>query len=632
MAEIIKVELSEDHSRFRIYGGSPTGKDQVHTTVCRWPGWSRAPIAATLKEGDGHRVSVYSARVSPVSTLSLAATTMRVEWGDGARQAVEGILESLRIARRCLETKVKLNPHDFSLRQPMPHQSQAVAAIGWLGGRVLLADDMGLGKTSTALWAAQGLEATRILVICPASVKFNWRNEVQATLGWPTYVIDGTSKRRATILAEANHKLDNFNSPFCIVINYDLLITLNEAATAFLRRFVKGQALICDESHYLKSRKAARTKFVMRELAPPSMFRMLLSGTPIRNMADDLWSQIEIIRPGTWTSYWDFAKRHLEMRLVQFTPGQPINKIVGTKDLKGLNAVVNTVQIRRIKEDVLDLPPKIHTYPELELVGDHLRVYKAMKQLAVLELDKLLETPRKKLDANLGRGDITHRVEEEITIWSPQARSAVLAALRCEQIAMGFCGGVPEPLVEQLAKILSKKAEPIPGRPREIIFPDSPKLVWLTENLETLFRTGKRPVVFSRFNAPLHWLYAHYVGLGKKVGFLHGNIASKHKHQVVIDFQDGNSDLLLVQVKMAEGFNLHISQDCIFLGRDWSPAVNHQAKDRLHRIGQKGTVNIQIPIVRNTIEKLIHKKLMAKDSDAQQALKTVTIKELKEAL
>jgi SNF2 family DNA or RNA helicase len=130
----------------------------------------------------------------------------------------------------------------------------------------------------------------------------------------------------------------------------------------------------------------------------------------------------------------------------------------------------------------------------------------------------------------------------------------------------------------------------------------------------------------------MFWLQRHYVDEGRKVGFLHGAMSPKNKHQVVVDFQDSKFDLFLCQVKMAEGFNLHNSQDCIFLGRDWSPAVNHQAEDRLHRIGQKGTVNIQIPYVRGTIETLIHRKLMAKDADANQALVVVTVKELREAL
>jgi SNF2 family DNA or RNA helicase len=70
----------------------------------------------------------------------------------------------------------------------------------------------------------------------------------------------------------------------------------------------------------------------------------------------------------------------------------------------------------------------------------------------------------------------------------------------------------------------------------------------------------------------------------------------------------------------------------IFYGRDWSPAINAQAADRPHRIGQTGTVNVQVPIVQKTFEAYLHKKLAAKTADAQQALKSMTIGELMEAL
>jgi SNF2 family DNA or RNA helicase len=70
----------------------------------------------------------------------------------------------------------------------------------------------------------------------------------------------------------------------------------------------------------------------------------------------------------------------------------------------------------------------------------------------------------------------------------------------------------------------------------------------------------------------------------------------------------------------------------LFYGRDWSPAINAQAEDRCHRIGQKGTVNIQTPIVRGTVEVAIDRKLRAKDADAQQALRSMTVHELMEAL
>ena len=74
----------------------------------------------------------------------------------------------------------------------------------------------------------------------------------------------------------------------------------------------------------------------------------------------------------------------------------------------------------------------------------------------------------------------------------------------------------------------------------------------------------------------------------------------KDKEGAIARFQDGNAEVMIVQVLMAEGFNLTKSCDAIFMGRVWEPAINDQAEDRLHRMGQKGTVNIQVPIVRGT--------------------------------
>ncbi len=615
MSEDMHVRLSTDSHRFHVLGGETRGRDHIYNMVTRWPGWKRLPQPGKLGE---RLTSIYSAPVSPLTASTLSIAPFELQWTEEARARALAEIKALTDCRASLQSKP---PWVFNTlpteRVPMNHQSQAIEAIFHLKGLTLLGDDMGLGKTATSLWALNELRQRRIMVVCPASVKFNWAREIKETLGWHTWVIDGTPKRRANVIADAIYNLGRREDlhwegmqGMCVVINYDLLAHLPENQLNWLTSYCVDGGLILDESHYVKNRTTTRTKLVTA-LSRMTKHRLLLTGTPQRNMVDDLYSQAEIIRPGTWVSYWDFAKRHLVMRTMELSTHTVRNKIVGSKDVNGLNAVMNTMLIRRIKEDVLDLPPKIHTYPELELEGDHKKVYKAMKDLAIIQLDQLADG---------------------LSIFSPQARSGVEAALRCEQIAMGFVGGVPEMLVNRLAKILSKKAETIPGRPREVIFPDSPKLLWLRENLDTLFLTGKRPVVYSRFNAPLHWLYAHYVGAGKTVGFLHGALTSKHKGEIVADFQDSKFDMMLCQVKMAEGWNAHNSQDCIFLGRDWSPAINHQAEDRLYRIGQKGTVNIQIPIVRGTIEVAIHKKLMAKDADAEQALRTVTIAELKKAL
>lgn len=605
MQEVIHARLTKDGDRFTLVGGEAGGRDHICRLITSWPGWRRLPHS----EGNA---SLYSASVTPMTATTLAGAPLQINYTPEAQDAVKWQLKRSHAARQALATKPKPLHQQPTDRAPMPHQLQAIKAIVELQGRVLLADDMGLGKTATSLWTANAMGSRHIFVVCPASVKYNWAREVAMTIGYKTIVIDGHATRRATQFAEAIGVVEH--QSLVIVINYDLLLQLNDAAIAFLKGFALRQTVIYDESHYLKNRNAARTK-IATDIAKGATNRMLLTGTPIWNLCDDLYSQFEIIQPGTWVSYWDFAKRHLEIS--PMTVGtRTFQKVRGAKNLNDLNEVVNTIQIRRMKEEVLDLPPKIITKPELELSGDHKKVYKAMKDLALLELGKL------------GEGEAAAGVGSNTSIFHPRAQSAVEAAMRCEQIAQGFVGGVPEPLVEKLSKILSKHAHTIPGRPREIIFPHSPKILWLIETVAALLKTGKRPVVVSRFNAPMFWLAAHF----KCDLVLHGALSSKAKDEVITKFQEGDARLMFMQVKMAQGFNLHTSQDCIFLGRDWAPATNIQAEDRFHRIGQKGTVNIQIPIVRKTIETMLDAKLASKSADAEQALSTVTVKELMEAL
>jgi SNF2 family DNA or RNA helicase len=185
---------------------------------------------------------------------------------------------------------------------------------------------------------------------------------------------------------------------------------------------------------------------------------------------------------------------------------------------------------------------------------------------------------------------------------------------------------LPEQYADKVAPLIAGKAERVEGYPNAFVFPDSQKLAWLLDVVE--HDLADRPVViFSRFNAPILWLEKRLNALK-----LVGSMDAVERQQAIQSVRRGERRIMLVQVKLAEGFNLTNASDVIFLGRDWSPALNEQAEARCHRIGTIGTVNVQIPIVHNTVEKMIERKLNAKDSDAQQALKNVTLMELLEAL
>jgi SWI/SNF-related matrix-associated actin-dependent regulator 1 of chromatin subfamily A len=487
-------------------------------------------------------------------------------------------------------------------RQAMPHQIQALNALNYLEHRAILADDMGLGKTSTALWAFENSGAERLLVVCPASVKFNWEDEVNITLGedpWlRTMVIHGSRPTRA-------NQLSRLGPNICIaIINYDLLSYLEPTQRTRLQVWIEGGFLILDESHYIKDRNAARSRHA-RTFKPKQC--LLLSGTPVRNTVVDLYNQVEAVAPKTWNSFRDFQRRYCVFRPLTINQGRrTIQQFAGVQNEKELNAVMHTVQIRRKKEDVLNLPEKTHTFPKLTLDDSTRRIYRAMKDWGLVQLEEL---------------------DPDLNIFNPRAGSAIEVFMRLEQIAQGCIGGIPDPVMSQIATWIGKNGSKIEGRGNEIMLPKSAKVLWLLETIKTLIQTDHRPVIFCRFNATLFWLHQN---LEWDSLALHGQV--KDKHGVIKDFQEGKAPILLCQVKMAEGFNLTRSQDCIFLGRDWSPAQNRQAEDRLHRIGQRGTVNIQVPVVRGTIDMVLHDRLQTKEDSARVVLAKLTVGELKELL
>lgn len=627
---VMKAYIKIEDQHLCLYGGNPRGKDTLHEIVAEWPGWKRSGLPA--KTPGGMSCSRYAARLWPSSILPLLEQKS-IELIDGDPD-VGNLTDYL--AYKCYAqvdaAKLELDPPpshhaplkwaDEWVRSPMPHQVKAIRAIEAMGYCCLLADDMGLGKTASSLYAWQQSGSHRALIVCPKTVKRNWLREIRKTLKEvEVYMIDGTPKQRANTCSEILAAMRNpQGARQAIIINYDLLHRLPERERKIIIDWTDNHTIICDESHYLKNRKAGRFEFVYDHLTPPvggARVRLLLSGTPVRNTNEDLWSQIEIVRPGTWSSFHQFDKMHLARGkfviddLPESKAGKPrqkiINKVRGTKRIETLNAVVNTLQVRRKKEEVLDLPEKIFTYPDFELDPPTAKIYQAMKQYALMEL------------ADLG---------DNTPIFAPHAKSALEATMRLEQICQGFLGGIPEAYLEQITPLVSKYAEKIEGRPGHLIFPKSAKIEWLTETIDSIILQGGRPIVFSRFNTPMFWLVDQW----KDAEMLHGGLNMKQRDDIIERFQQFQIPVLFCQVKIAEGFNLTASQDVIFYGRDWSPAINSQATDRAHRMGQTGTVNVQIPIMHKTFETYLHKRLAAKEADAEQALRSITVGELRKQL
>lgn len=514
----------------------------------------------------------------------------------------QGILQPHIQAKQALQTPTGDLPLAPSGRKLRPHQAQAVKAIRHLGFRVLLADDMGLGKSFVSLysWWISPRAKQQLLILCPAYIKRKWAQEIRQAFEDETkqpLLIDGDRAQRANQFAQlADAQI--------AIINYDLLPWITEGQMELLQQFSQGGTTIFDESHYLKNRLSQRTKACMK-LQPDQV--MLLTGTPIQNDHTDLFSQLQFLAKH-WRSYWEFEGRYCQMGEMRLGD-RKVKKIVGAKRMSELNQIVNCWQVARKIGDVENLPPKIEDTIELTMDESTRKIYDAMKRWWIYEFAD---------------------IPDEARVFTPRAKSALEAALRMEQICQSFVGGAPESMVEMLRRERSRQEiTTVKGKSDSFVFPKGAKITWLLETIHDLLLKDHRVVVWFKYNTPL--LYLQTV-LGDKAIPLYGGMSNQAKMSAIEEFQEGYGKVFLAQVKMGTGFDLYSAQHQIFFGRDWSPALNRQAAARLHRIGQTGTVYVLTPIISDGIEAYINERLAAKAETAEDALRDISMGDLRRAM
>ncbi len=595
-----RLSLLPGGRAFLLEGGKHG--DPVHDAIMKVPGWRPCKMGefGTLKA-----VACYTGPVLPASVAGLKrlCDQFMVVFGDGVGLVLQRVEEAVRVAKTAL-TSTPCGVHGVGNRALLPHQVQAFFALeAMLGqdGGAILADDMGLGKTTVAMAIAAKFDLPRVVVVCPASVKWNWQREFEATElplhQWWVYVCDGSARQREANLSALQRSTETW--PRVIVTNYDQLgppvkneteaprNQLAEDWRMFLERFVSNGLLVADESHYIKDEKSGRSQAVAA-IAKNARYRLLMTGTPIRNTPRDLWHQLEVANQGVWRNVWDFERRY--MRTVAVKMGKRrFRKPVGWQNPQELGLISGFHMVRRLKSDLKNLPPKMPpTVHDVEMDDVTAKHYKAMRNWWLYEF------------ADLG---------DDENVFSPRARSGLEATLRLMQIAQGFVSGAP---FEQPTWIA-----------------ENAKSAWLLEMVQDLLHTCRKPVIWSQFNKPLSIL-AEMIQARLNVPAIvfTGELDTGARQAALDTFATEEKAVFLGQVKIAEGFNLTTSQDVIFYGRDWSPAVNAQAEDRVHRIGQKGTVSIHVPLVRGTIEKRMHERLAKKTSVNQSVLTMAELREL----
>lgn len=233
-----------------------------------------------------------------------------------------------------------------------PHQADGVAFL-LSKKRAILADDMGLGKTRQAIVAMEvGLSAGKILVVCPAALKLNWRREI--LMVDPSAAIEVLGIDREPV-----------EDPRWVIVNYDLLRKHADRLST-----VDWAGIILDEAHFIKN-GSQRTGHCMRllgvdEKAPaPSggpEFVFLLTGTPMTNRPKDLFNLLRCVGHPAARSFLSFARRFCDAYRNDY--GWVTS---GASNLDELNLLMKEVSIRRKKDQVLDLPPKVRSWVPVDL-------------------------------------------------------------------------------------------------------------------------------------------------------------------------------------------------------------------------------------------------------------------------
>lgn len=466
------------------------------------------------------------------------------------------------------------------------HQVQGVDRMSKMRS-VLLADDMGLGKSlqTIACWCVDLINGRpqTMIVVCPSSLKANWHEEFQRfTRNVHSEILRGTpKKKREQVLAFKARE-----GAKVLIVNYEqvapYLVELNQIGFHFAA---------FDEAHNLKNPKAARTKACLEGLKSTRSF--LITGSPMLNRPDEIYTMLKRIAPNAWGT-----QREYENRYCVFG-GFGGKKVVGAKNPEELNALLQEVMVRRLKKDVLDLPPVQHIQRVVELHPPQRRIYREIQKERQLTFSPDYP-PEEYTEIDPTTGD---RV--------PKPGGGATAFMRLKMV-IGTTAAVQLDRVDVSAK-----------------------LDLAVEDARQLMDAGERVIAFTQYRdiqtAYARRLLAEHGALGHNypVYIINGDTPpeddGRHssdpkkkwsRQEIVHGWSDNPRAGIVIATYQTAGVGLNMTAARYgqFLDKLYVPKLNQQAVDRMHRIGASKTQPIQILeyLAHDTIESRIEKMLKEK--------------------
>lgn len=467
---------------------------------------------------------------------------------------------------------VSIRP-SISLREYQKHGFNWLVFLNEFGLNGILADDMGLGKTLQTLAAVQRAWETAktkrpSLVVCPTSVVSNWKSEItKFFVGCRPIVFAGSNRdEKLSCLCEPDLSSRVCSENMLVLTSFDIARIDHEK----LNR-IEWLYVVVDEGHYIKNPDAVRTKTIK---TINGQNKLVLTGTPIQNKLEDLWSLFDFVMPGYLGSRQAFRSNYSRDGRVNWTA------VWGGENR--LKDRINPFVLRRLKESVAkDLPQKIMISQKVELSKAQVALYKEV--IRSTQCRQILENAEKN-GANQAQFQILSALTKLRTICNHPMltnKDAVPADARLED--SGKLG-----LLQELME------EVIDGEHRTLLFCQSTQMI---DIIQLWFeRWGIRYLRLDGSTPP-----------GSRVGLVDKFNNDKEIHAFLISTTAGGT-----------GLNLTGADTVIFYDHDWNPADDNQAQDRAHRIGQTKPVTVYRLISRGTIEEKILERQVVKQTLADQ--------------
>ena len=427
-------------------------------------------------------------------------------------------------------------------------------------GRAILADEMGLGKTVQAIATAELLRkeqfAEQVLVLCPTTLKYQWKREIERFTGAEVVLVDGTPEQRRELLQTAvPYKIASYNS-----IKEDLKEL----------KSIQTDMVIMDEVQRLKNWNTQISKAVRRI---NSNYALILSGTPLENKLEELYSIVELVDQFLLSPYYQFRDRYLVV--------DETGQTVGYQNLQEVSHRVRKVMIRRRKADVaLQLPPRIDKNLFVPMTSEQLDAHNELKLQAARMVAKwhrmhyLSEMDRKQLLLTLAQMRMTC---DSLFVLDERSRA--------------------DTKVEEVMNILEECGSMGNGQ-------------WGKDN-----GVGEKVVIFSQWERMTRLVAQQLDAASVGYVHVHGNVPPKERKERVEKFcSDANVRVFLSTDAGSVGLNLQVANVVINLDVPWNPAVLEQRIGRVHRIGQQRGVEVINLISAGTIEEDMLSKLRFKAS------------------